>query len=311
MDIEFLGQGLSPNKADKPVGKVLLEEIRSGQYTAFLGFVAFLSRSGAEHITLALNGQTSLRENSHLFVGIDLKGTSKEALQVLLAAPIKTSIFYTPSRMVFHPKLYLFEGPEKRTVIVGSNNLTGQGLFTNAEASVRVSFGKNDEPKLINEIAAYYQPLVEGTDPNAMELDQGLLTTLADMGLLPNEAERVAAAKSEKTDTSARQSIESLFPSRPTSPAGLLRPRPGPGSILRGPSTAPRPAKTPAAPPANAVSEPNEAQEIAGPAIWFETRAMTGGSRNQLDLSMRGQRGRRGSVSLFGLGVTIRANRKK
>ena len=32
---------------------------------------------------------------------------------------------------IFHPKIYLFEGTDKSELIIGSSNLTSQGLFTN------------------------------------------------------------------------------------------------------------------------------------------------------------------------------------
>jgi hypothetical protein len=86
MDLKFLGQGLRAGTSlESPAGDELAREAAS-DFSSFLAFVAFMSRGGAEHICAALDGNLPLRANTQLFVGIDLKGTSKEALEILLDA---------------------------------------------------------------------------------------------------------------------------------------------------------------------------------------------------------------------------------
>src|SRR5437773_7913 len=68
--------------------------------------------------------------------GIDLDGTSEEALQEILRWGVEAYVVKNPNpRNTFHPKIYLFEQPQRAQIFVGSNNLTEGGFFTNYEAT--------------------------------------------------------------------------------------------------------------------------------------------------------------------------------
>ena len=74
-----------------------------------------------------------------LTVGIDLGGTSQEALEELERWECATFVFHNAiSRATFHPKIYLFQGDTSATLFVGSNNLTDGGFYTNYEAATRL-----------------------------------------------------------------------------------------------------------------------------------------------------------------------------
>jgi HKD family nuclease len=76
-----------------------------------------------------------------LTIGIDLGGTSRDVPEELLRWDCEVFIFHNPIlRATFHPKIYLFENAARITLIVGSNNLTDGGFYTNYEASVRHDF---------------------------------------------------------------------------------------------------------------------------------------------------------------------------
>ena len=76
-----------------------------------------------------------------LTIGIDLGGTSRDVLEELLRWDCEVFIFHNPIlRATFHPKIYLFENAARTTLIVGSNNLTDGGFYTNYEAAVRHDF---------------------------------------------------------------------------------------------------------------------------------------------------------------------------
>ncbi len=67
-------------------------------------------------------------------VGIDLRGTSKEALEHLIDATDEAHVFFdaNPGRS-FHPKFYLVVGEGSAVLLSGSGNLTVGGLYTNYE----------------------------------------------------------------------------------------------------------------------------------------------------------------------------------
>ena len=99
-----------------------------------------------------------------LFVGVDLHGTSLEALDALLGAGIETYVVYSPNSVLFHPKVYVIEGPKKTRAIIGSSNLTRGGLFQNVEASVSVVFDNDDEEgsEFLSEVFDHYNEILTG-----------------------------------------------------------------------------------------------------------------------------------------------------
>jgi HKD family nuclease len=56
--------------------------------------------------------------------GIDLRGTSRQALEFALRNFDATYITHTTANAVFHPKFYLFEGNTLSLCLCGSHNLT-------------------------------------------------------------------------------------------------------------------------------------------------------------------------------------------
>ena len=70
------------------------------------------------------------------YVGVDMTGTSYEALCVLLQLTDVLTVVHAKSAQTFHPKLYSLESDDEAFVIVGSANLTGGGLWRNVETSM-------------------------------------------------------------------------------------------------------------------------------------------------------------------------------
>ena len=76
-----------------------------------------------------------------LTVGIDLGGTSREVLEELVRWDCEVFVYHNPIvRATFHPKIYLFECDSSAVLVIGSNNLTDGGLYTNYEAATRYDF---------------------------------------------------------------------------------------------------------------------------------------------------------------------------
>ncbi|MEK6616787.1 MAG: phospholipase D family protein [Bacteroidota bacterium] len=144
MNIKLLGQGFEATSADS-VGNQLIKFLSDTDFHTFTGISAFASQAGvnglAKHIASAKKHLNIIT----IVTGVDQKGTSKEALEALLKLNINSYVFYQPSYTIFHPKIYLFEGAEKSELIIGSSNLTAQGLFTNVEASLLISIDNSVE----------------------------------------------------------------------------------------------------------------------------------------------------------------------
>lgn len=131
--MQFIAQPLGELR----LGEFLLSHLADPQWTSFRAAVAFVKRSGTQHIR-----QPLLNFSNHgtvrLSAGIDLYGTSREGLSDLLNATPNGQIYIYRNNgpYTFHPKVYLFKSAQHADVIVGSGNLTGGGLFTNYEASL-------------------------------------------------------------------------------------------------------------------------------------------------------------------------------
>ncbi len=314
MRIRFLGQGLG-NGLDEQAGSILsnyLWQTVSGQFTAY---VAFASESGVRALAPSLTQFQANGGHSQLFVGVDLEGTSREALHALLAAPAEVYVAYTPSNIIYHPKVYALEGPQGGAVLVGSSNLTTTGLFQNIEGSLLVEFGAGDPDgtALMQQIRAFFN----GLKGNIQKLDSALITLLEQAGLVPAEATR--RARHEKVlpgasappggQAAAQNALQGLFAPRSILPAPSAG---GGGHSSAYGAALPIP---PPPVPMPAPSAPSPAPGVTGipgavpGAFWIETGALTGGSINQLDLSKRGRQSATGTLQLFGVKPTSMTGR--
>ncbi|MBW8049742.1 MAG: NgoFVII family restriction endonuclease [Cytophagales bacterium] len=217
MNITLLGQGYEA-KSEYSVGNQLIKFFSQKEFHTFTGISAFVSQAGvnglSKHITAAKKHFNIIT----IVTGVDQKGTSKEALEKLLKLNINTFVFYQPSFTIFHPKIYLFEGADKSELIIGSSNLTAQGLFTNVEASLLVSIDNSIEAdrKIVEQLKDYFKGIFDFTDPNLKKLSKKLIADLVRANVVPTEEERKAAldkaVKGERKET--ENIISKIFPKR-------------------------------------------------------------------------------------------------
>lgn len=198
MKATFLGHGLDTGNKDN-VGKQLVKSLESKDYKVFNGFVAFASISGVRMLQPFLKKAKTNYNHIRFYIGVDNRGTSKEALESLLLQNIETYIYRDKRNFVtYHPKLFLFEGAKFTRVIIGSSNLTSQGIKTNLEASIQLDFrSKTDKQglKLLDEIKDYYSTLLDLTSSKLRLLTQELLQELINENLLFNQFEEKGKVK--------------------------------------------------------------------------------------------------------------------
>lgn len=147
--------------------------------------------------------------------GIDLGGTSREALEELLRWECETFVFHNPNpRATFHPKAYLFERQGAATLFVGSNNLTDGGFYTNYEAATHYEF---ELPADADDYEAILEPLAPFLflQPSDLvqPLDADLIQTLVARGELPTEAE----ARRRNRCRASEPATEDAIPANPFS----------------------------------------------------------------------------------------------
>lgn len=231
MKISFLGQGFEDKSFDA-VGNHLINFLSQKGFDSFTGISAFASESGVYGLAHYLNTARGNFKNLNLIVGVDLEGTSKEALEEILALNINGYIFYQKEQPVFHPKIYLFEGAKEFKIIIGSSNLTRGGLFTNVESSVLIEFNSTDKEglTLISELKGYYKSLFDFSDPNLFKISSTVIADFYADGIVPDETTRrnnfhkKAIAASSQTNTAAKKvgipkrttaKVPSSFPTKP------------------------------------------------------------------------------------------------
>jgi HKD family nuclease len=218
MKIRFLYQGAEGCK--ESVGSSLLESLANTEFEQFKCLSAFASPKGINGLKDAIIKSKEHIQQFSVIVGINQNNTSKEALEAVVNWNVGASIYYTRSQITFHPKVYIFEGKNKKQIIVGSSNLTKQGLFQNVEASLIVDFNKPDVEgeKLLQEINSYLEPFFNGKIANVQKLTPELIQQLLDSNLIPTEAEKKklkeyrTATKKEKQETDKMDNIKALFP---------------------------------------------------------------------------------------------------
>lgn len=131
-----------------------------------------------------------------IIVGVDLGGTSREVLEELLRWHCEVSVFHNASpRATFHPKIYWFETSDQAAIIVGSNNMTEGGFFTNHEAAVRQIFALPQDQQEYEVAIAGFGQLVEPADGLVLPLTADLIHTLSERGVVPSEAAQRAARR--------------------------------------------------------------------------------------------------------------------
>lgn len=181
--------------------------------------VAWVRVSGVRHLEdnftrfLAHGGKLSFT------VGIDLLNTTKEGLKALLDLEVhgdcETYVYHNEAGSIFHPKIYLFRNAEEARLIVGSNNLTASGLFSNVEAGLRLDTELTNDviENAVDAIASWRDT---STDL-AIRLDEVILGKLQDNGYIKEEAEtRPPPRKSKKLSDGSK--TEKLFGARTYSP---------------------------------------------------------------------------------------------
>ena len=296
MDIKFITQGLPTE--NQPAGNVIIESLQSGQYHTFWAFSAFVSSGGVNNIKDSLLGFIETGGTVCFYVGVDLQATSKEALELLMELSVPTYIVHSPNSIVYHPKVYVFQGTTYHKIIVGSSNLTSSGLFQNVEASICVSFNCDDEDGIAfeNSILNNFHDIVSPFAKSTQLLDQSVLKLL------------VANNKvlSENTVRQARNNISKSLPKVSCTDRDELAVKFKKLKVKRPPKGF-----------KNSVREENittsrnhdgtptiiyNTSVIKSGSMWIESGKMTGGSRNILDLSKKGMRDgvtKFGSVEFF------------
>ena len=229
--VEFIHQPVASTR----LGDFLKTNL-SRDWTEFRAAVAFVKRSGTKHIAEHIH---EFAQNSHveIIVGINHCGTSADGLMDLLGAvkpDDRIFVFHNLLPFTFHPKIYLFKCPTAAEVLIGSGNLTEGGLFTNYEATLRLTLDLTD-PDQASVLESIEHALDEWSDISsglAHVLDHDFLEYLISAGLVPSEAISApemgessgsSSSTAKKKGTLDLPFIAASVPAAPPAPKTLLQ----------------------------------------------------------------------------------------
>lgn len=185
-------------------GDWIINQLKSKKFKRLSVAVAFVKASGVSRIKEALKDFVDNGGQVRFVVGIDHQGTSIEGLQSLINLfGINAEIWVIHNEdkresPTFHPKIYLFENDEFAEVLIGSNNLTKGGLFTNYEVSVslRLHQVNLEEKELWEKLQSAFTDWCRETDISKL-LSEDVLARLLDEHKLGSErAEQAERGKS-------------------------------------------------------------------------------------------------------------------
>lgn len=266
------------------LGDYLISCLEDADFDIANIIVAFAKNSGVLRLKPALEQFKARGAEINIFVGIDLDGTSYEALISLSKLADKLYVVHTESDQTFHSKVYNFKKKDRSIVVVGSNNLTAGGLWTNLESCSieQLDLSEQSDRSVQCQIDSYISDITE-MQGLSMEIKcQEDIEALLKAGYVSKEAKTRIRRESARRQIS-KESLDSVKPFISRIKASL------PPIMTDGQHKSALPDTTKAKIEARlSASEPTLGKLNGdGNSIWFETRKMTGGSRNILDLSRK------------------------
>jgi HKD family nuclease len=192
-------------------GTALTNDIESGKWNRIEMAVAWARRSGTQHLEEPFKKFLGRGGFAQITVGVDIENTSAEGLKDLLALEFETHIHHNEADSTFHPKVYLLETDVAARLIVGSNNLTGAGLFVNTEAGLQLDALLSDP--LIRDARAALAAWRDTNTGLAKKLDETLLNDLIKLGYVFPEQELRKRRKTSDEKAVARRpaAAQALF----------------------------------------------------------------------------------------------------
>jgi len=174
-----------------------------------------------------------------IIVGVDLRGTSQEGLEDLLAcvpAPNQVWVCRNEDKSTFHPKVYLFRSQDSADIVIGSGNLTEGGLFTNYEASLALTLDLREvaERDLVRDIDRALDDWSNPGTGTSKLLTAKFIQDLVAQGCIVSESQTQGAERTTSDPFVSDQS-NPLFSKRPVPRPRMSSkvPRPAPSATPR------------------------------------------------------------------------------
>ena len=146
MQIEVISQSVIGQVKWSCIGDFLNINLRRTDCLRFRFAVAYMRLSGLKLLYDSLQGLIHHGGSISGAVGIDQDVTTIEAIELLNQFSTSSTIVCTVSNYIYHPKLYLIEGNKWASVIIGSANMTRDGLSRNVEiATIELNRSQSEQ----------------------------------------------------------------------------------------------------------------------------------------------------------------------
>lgn len=273
------------------LGNSLVDFFRDGTLKKATFVVAFAKTSGVLRLKQAVEDFKRRNGILTVFIGIDLYGTSYEALLALYKMCTSLYIVHVNSNQTFHPKIYHFESENYSHTIVGSHNLTGGGLWTNMESCSISKLEHNNESDIgaIRQLSNYFARLADCSANTSLKVTSAeIIEELLTDGYIEKEMTiRIRQIQQKDSQQYSKQKSREvtntiLFGDTLSAPMPkLVQPESRENHSATHTTSKRSETITTKNSSVSFLSEKENGYQV----FWFETRAMTGGSGNILDLS--------------------------
>jgi hypothetical protein len=201
---------------------------QSDQYNELVISVAFAKTGPLLRMASFIGKWRKQRKRVRAIIGIDMNGTSKQALEFALASFDETYITHSTSHSTFHPKFYLFFGADEAICYQGSHNLTVGGTETNLEGGAVIRMALPADDATFQEALSCWTSLLPDDCNMTKRLDRNLLDELV----------RGAYVFDEKHKPPKQSAVETSPDG--SSQEGVTKPSSFPRTFPRPPSSLPK-----------------------------------------------------------------------
>ena len=261
---------------DGTLGEAIQAELSSMKYGEMYIFSAFAKNSGVLRLKKALEEHKKNGGKIKAYIGVDLNGTSYEALLNLYAICDNLYIIHSENpQTTYHRKIYLLRNADHAWLAIGSNNLTGGGLWTNYETS---SIQEIDLPS--TELAPIEELITNYESPeNECSLEIKSISQIDELlrrNYITTESQHRKTLIDSRASITKRKKKNRLFGSEPVHIPAINKKTKSPKNTL----------------PKSATVSSQTAKLVSVSetlSFWTESGSVTGGSSNQIDLSKRGR----------------------
>jgi HKD family nuclease len=299
---------------NQPYDGSLGEELKSNlkkDYDHLYVISAFAKTSGVLRLKKYLENFKALGKKFDAYIGIDSYGTSYEALENLFYLCDSLYIIHNDNPSItFHSKIYLFTNHNSAWLSLGSNNLTGGGLWSNYESCTLGQLTSPKDKKMLNSVKMFINSLSDSSNPCSFKINSiDDINQLQTDGYIKNESILSLGFSSTQKATHKKSSVAKIKFGRTSASMPKITPS-KPGAHIS---------------PSPTVSTSHPSLSNDDPSrIWFAPRKMTSASKNILDLSMQGKikAGNaigttyyispthiKGGVHFFGINPTLRSDK--